>query len=63
MDGGFLLDNAALGGAGIGLRALGHDVDTLDDGLALLGQDVQDATGLTLVVTSQNIDGVTLLDF
>src|SRR5699024_8924508 len=60
VDGGFLLDDAALIALLAGLGVAGDHVDLLHDDLALLGHDLQDLALLALVLTGQDDDGIVL---
>ncbi len=62
MDGGFLLDEAALGILCRGLGGLGDDVDALDDGAHLGGLHREHAAGLAAVVAAEDLHRVAFLD-
>jgi hypothetical protein len=62
MDGSLNLLEASLRILGTGLRALVDEVDTFDNSLLLIYQDLQHLTSLALVLTGQNIDGIVFLD-
>ena len=47
---------------GAGFRALRHDVDTLYNRTVLGGLNRQDAALAALVLTSENVNGISLFD-
>ena len=62
MDSCFLFDNTALRMLCIGLGVLAHHVDTLHDGAVFLGDDLENLSGLALVIAGVHIDHIAFLD-
>jgi hypothetical protein len=62
MNGSLLLEDSALGLLGIGLGVLADEVDTLDDHTVLFGDDGEDLTGLSLIVSGVDVNGVAFFD-
>lgn len=62
MNSGFLFDNTALGMLGIGLGVLAHHIDTLHDCAVFLGDDLENLSGLALVIAGVHVDHVSFLD-
>ena len=62
MYSGFLFDNTALRMLCIGFGVLAHHIYTLHDSAVLLGDDLENLSGLSFVVTGVDVDHVAFLD-